>query len=69
MGTRLFDDEAVAHRVLGDDARLDELEQVVGAAGLRADAGQAVAAERLAADHRAGDVAVHVEVADRERDA
>ena len=47
-----------------DHARLDELEQVVGAAGLGADAREPVAAERLAADDRAGDVAVDVEVAD-----
>src|SRR3954470_14599328 len=57
--------KAVPHRVLGDDARLDELEQVVGPSGLRSDARAAVAAERLPADHRAGDVAVHVQVADR----
>ena len=55
----------MAHRVLGHRARLDELEQVVGAAGLRPGARQAVAAERLAADHRAGDPAVDVQVADR----
>ena len=42
---------------------VEELEQVVGAAGLRADAGHAVAAEGLAADDRAGDVAVEVHVA------
>ena len=46
-------------------ARLDELQQVAGAAGLGAGARQAVAAERLAGDHRAGDLAVDVEVADR----
>ena len=40
-------------------------EQVVRAAGLRPGARQAVAAERLAADHRAGDPAVDVQVADR----
>ena len=55
----------VPHRVLGDHLRIDELQQVVGAAGLEPGAGQAVAAERLAADHRAGDLAVDVEVADR----
>ena len=32
------DHEAVAHRVLGHDVRLDELQEVVGAAGLRAGA-------------------------------
>ena len=59
------DHEAVADRVLGHRARLDELQQVVGAARLGAGAGEAPAAERLAADHRAGDLAVDVEVADR----
>ena len=62
---RASDDEPVADRVLGHDPRLDELQQVVRAAGLRAGARQPVAAERLAADHRAGDRAVDVEVADR----
>src|SRR5688500_11085530 len=57
--------EAVAHGVLGHHARLDELREVAGAAGLRPGAGEAVAAERLARDHRAGDRAVDVEVADR----
>ncbi len=60
-----YDDEAVAHGVLRHRAGLDELQQVVRAAGLRAGAGQAPAAERLAADHRAGDLAVDVQVADR----
>src|SRR5205823_12574405 len=54
--------EALPDRVLRHDARLDELEQVVRPAGLRAHAREAVAAERLAADERAGDGAVDVEV-------
>src|SRR4051812_27408895 len=49
------DDEAVAHRVLADHARLDELQQVSRPAGLRARPGEAVAAERLAGDHGARD--------------
>src|SRR5215207_9082473 len=57
--------QPVAHRVLGHDARLDELEQVAGTARLRTGPRQAVAAERLARDHRAGDRAIDVEVADR----
>src|SRR5689334_19624940 len=61
----LSDHEAVPHGVLGHHARLDELEQVARAAGLGARAGEPVAAERLAGDHRAGDRAVDVEVADR----
>ena len=40
-----------------------KLVEVVGAAGLGADAAHAVAAEGLAADDRAGDVAVEVDVA------
>ena len=57
--------QPVAHRVLAHRPRLDELQQVVGAAGLQAGPRQPVAAERLAADHRAGDPAVDVQVADR----
>ena len=45
---------------------LDELQQVVGAAGLGADAGEPEAAERLAPDERAGDAAVDVDVAGSE---
>src|SRR5437879_8451534 len=54
--------EALADRVLGHRTRLDELQEVVRAARLRADAREAVAAEGLAADARPGDGAVHVEV-------
>src|SRR5204863_8831148 len=54
----------MTHCVLGHHARLDELEEVVRAARLRADAGAAVASEWLTTDHRSSDVAVHVEVAD-----
>ena len=61
----LLGGEALAHGVLADRARLDELEQVVGAAGLRADARQAEAAERLASDDGAGGAAVQVDVARR----
>src|SRR4051794_1320751 len=59
-----LDHQTVAHRVLGDHARLDELQQVIGPAGLAPGAGEPVAAERLAGDHRPGDVPVDVEVAD-----
>ncbi len=48
------------------DAGVDEVEQVVGAAGLGAGAGEAEAAEGLAADEGAGDAAVEVEIADAE---
>src|SRR5215212_3240552 len=60
-----LDHEAVAHRVLGHHARLDELREVARTAGLGPRPGQPVAPERLAADHRARDRAVDVEVADR----
>src|SRR3954453_17203760 len=46
----LLHDESVAHRVLGHDARSDELEHVVGPPRLGAPQGPAVAAERLSAD-------------------
>ncbi len=46
-------------------AGLDELEQVVGTAGLGARPGQAVAAERLAPDDRPGDPAIDVQIAHR----
>ena len=53
------------HRALGHDERLDEMQEVVRAAGLGAGAREPVAAEGLAADHGAGDRAVDVQVADR----
>ena len=55
--------EALAQGVLGADPGVEELVEVVGAAGLGADAAHAVAAEGLAADDGAGDVAVEVHVA------
>ena len=58
-------DEPVARGVLGHDARFDELQQVVRAAGLRPDSGAPVTAEWLPADLRAGDSAVDVEVSHR----
>src|SRR3954466_8305471 len=64
IASRISHDEPVAHGVLGHDPRLDELQEVRGAAGLGAGAGEPVAAERLAAHPPAGDLAVDVEVAD-----
>ena len=58
--------KAAAHGVFGDRARDEELQQVVGSAGLGADAGHLEAAERLALHEGAGDLAVDVEVADAE---
>src|SRR5262249_37615096 len=45
---------------------LQELEEIVGAAGLVADAGQAKATEGLAADDGAGNLAIYVKVTDAE---
>src|SRR5450756_2128385 len=56
--------EPAAHRVLRRHARLEELQQVVRPARLRADAAHLEAAERLALDERSGDAAVDVEIAD-----
>ena len=55
--------EAAAHRVFADRARLKELQQVVGPAGLVADATELEAAERVPADDGAGGLAVDVQVA------
>src|SRR5437868_10330974 len=55
----------MTHCVLGHYAGFDELEEVVGAAGLRADPGAAVASKWLTTDHRSSDVAVYIEVSDR----
>src|SRR5438270_40169 len=55
--------EALAPRVLADRAGLEELQQVVGPTGLRADARHAEAAEGLTADDGAGDGSVDVDVA------
>src|SRR5262249_32932807 len=46
--------------------RLQEQQQVVAAAGLAVGAAHVEAAERVAAHHRAGALAVQVEVADEE---
>ena len=53
-----------AEGVFGADARLDELEEVVAAAGFGADAGETESAEGLPADQRAGDATVQIEIAD-----
>ena len=50
------------HGVFGDAAGEEEFVQVVGAAGLGADARELEAAEGLAVDQGAGDGAVDVEV-------
>ena len=54
--------EALPGGVLGDDTGLDELQEVVGAAGLGADAREPEAAEGLAPDECAGDPPVDVDV-------
>ena len=58
--------EPAPHRVLRDRSRQHELQQIIRPARLRADARQLEAAERLAIDQRAGDLAVDVKVADAE---
>ena len=58
--------EAAPHGVLGDSPRQHELQQVIRAARLGADARQLEAAERLPVDQGAGDLAVDVQVADAE---
>jgi len=63
---RIGGGEAAAEGVFGEDAGVGELEEVVGAASLGAHAGEAEAAEGLAADEGAGDATVEVEVADAE---
>ena len=53
----------MAHDVFGDDARHQELEQIIFAAGLGAAAGHLESAEGMAAHHRAGARAIDVDVA------
>lgn len=57
----------MAQRVLGDGARFEELKKVIRAAGLGADAGKFEAAEGLAFDYGAGDLAVEVKIAHAEQ--
>src|ERR1043166_6482809 len=52
--------------LLRDALRLEEQEQVVASARLAVGAAHVEAAERMAADHRAGALAVQVQVADEE---
>src|SRR3954447_23486427 len=61
--TRLDGGEALTQGVLAHGAGLDELEEVVRPAGLGPHTGEAVAAEGLAPDHRAGDRAADVDFA------
>ena len=60
---RRFRREAVAHDVFGDDARDQELEQIIAAAGFGAAAAHLESAERMPPDDRAGAAAVDVNVA------
>src|SRR5690348_14465205 len=64
LAPRALHDQPVAHGVLGHHVRLDELPQVIRAAGLAPRSRQTVATERLATHHRPGDASVHVQVAD-----
>ena len=58
--------EPSAHRVLGDRAADDELEQVIRPARLVSDSGHPKSAKGLPADQRAGDRAVDVQVSNHE---
>src|SRR5262245_28529020 len=58
--------KAAAKSILRDRARQHELQQIVGAASLAADARELEAAERLAADHGAGAGTVEIKIADHE---
>jgi hypothetical protein len=55
--------EAVAHDVFGDDARDEELKEVIAAAGFGSAAGHLEAAERMAPDNRAGAGTIDVNIA------
>src|SRR5436190_3067773 len=55
--------EAVAHDVLGDDSRDDELEEVIAASRLGPAAGHLESAKGMPADHGAGAGAIDVNVA------
>ena len=56
----------MAQSVFGYCPRFEKLQQIIRPAGLGADAGEFEAAEGLAVDQGAGDVAIDIEVADAE---
>src|SRR5438874_1840607 len=64
MPVLLIRREAAAQGIFGADARLNELEEILAAASLGADAGETEPAEGLAADQRPGDATVEIEIAD-----
>ena len=53
----------MTHDVFGDDARDEELQQVIAAAGFRSAARHLESAERMAANDRAGAGAIDVNIA------
>ena len=59
----LLRSKASSHRVLRDVDGDEKLQQVVGAASFGADAGHAVAAERMSLDESPCDLAIEVQVA------
>src|SRR5437870_3322557 len=58
--------EPAAHGIFSNSPRQHKLQQVIRPARFRADAGHLEAAERLALDQGAGDLAVDIEIADAE---
>src|SRR4029079_10378469 len=59
---RGFGGEAVAHNVFGDDARDQEIEQIIAAAGFGAAAAHFESTERMAADYRASAGAIDINI-------
>src|SRR5882757_5304442 len=59
---RGFGGETVAHDVFGDDARNEEVQQIIAAAGLGAATAHFESAERMPADYRAGTGAIDINI-------
>jgi hypothetical protein len=58
--------EAAAESIFRNSPRLDELQQIIGATGFRADAGEHEPTEWLSVHQGAGDLAIDIEIADEE---
>ena len=54
----------MAQGIFRNRSRFEKLQEIIRAAGFRADAGEFQAAERLAFDNGAGDAAIDVKIAD-----
>src|SRR6478752_5373010 len=57
-----FGGETVAHDVFGDNARNEEVQQIIAAAGFGAAAAHLESTERMATDHRAGAGAIDINI-------